>query len=387
MSKETFQQWFCLREERRNFQIDPVRDQEFLFGKREWEDQINSRLKRAELLGTPVRLLWWGQFGIGKTHRLRHTEYLVQKNGYRYHPCYVLASDLQEKTGFERLHYELVSSLGRDEMRKFVTSYLLKLRPTPPAGLPSLKEVAGNSADVEAALKSFGGDNDNLVLPAWRFLCGLELKGNDLALAGVTKPGLDSSHDFSAVLGALAKVVYLETGNELLYLIDEFENVERITNKTAFARWQESLRSMLDLNHISLVITVGSERFQDVPRLIIQPDIVRRIQKDNYLPMEAFKLLDAQTFVKGLLGQWVDPEKRTALEAEANLAGSVADYDPAFYPFTAGGFEKYCEFAVVDPRTAKPSEIISRLDNIAAEAYFRDRRLITKDHLIDMGIA
>lgn len=386
MTKPTFQEWFCLRDARRNFQIDPVRDQEFLFGKPEWEQEIDSRLKRAQLLGTPVRLLWWGQFGIGKTHRLRHTEYLVQKMGYQYYPCYVLASDLQEKTGFERLHYELVNSLGRDEMHELVSKYLLKLRNNTP-GVPSLKEICGNSADVESAIKSFGGDNEKLVLPAWRFLCGLSLKGTDLALANVTKDALDSSHEYSATLGALARIIQLETRKELLYLIDEFENVEKITNKTAFARWQESLRSMLDVTQISLVITVGSERFQDVPRLIIQSDIVRRIQKDNYVQMDAFKLPDAKSFVKGLLEKWIDPIKRSALEVSEKLPTTVPDYDPACYPFTAGGFEKYCEFAVVDPRTAKPSEIIARLDNIAAEAYFRDRRMITKDHLIEMGIA
>lgn len=387
MTKPTFPEWFCLGEPRRNFQIDPVRDQAFLFGKPEWEQEIDSRLKRAELLGTPVRLLWWGQFGIGKTHRLRHTEYLVQKNGYHYRPCYVAASDVQEKTGFEQLHIELVNSLDRDEMRKLVESYLLRIHPTPPPGVPTLKEVCRNSADVESALKSFGGSNANLVLPAWRFLCGRELKGNEAALAGVTKDQLDSSHEFSAVLGALARIIKLETGNELLYLVDEFENVERITNKTAFARWQESLRSMLDITDISLVITVGSERFQDVPRLIIQPDIVRRMQKDNYVQMEAFKLPDARSFLRGLLEQWIDPAKRTALENTEQFSKTVPDYDSQFYPFTVGGFEKYCEFAVVDPRTAKPSEIIAKLDKIAAEAYFQDRRLITKDHLVDMGIA
>ena len=211
-----FQEWFGLKENRRNFQIDPLRDQAFLFGKPEWEEEINSRLKRAQLLSTPVRLLWWGQFGIGKTHRLRHTEYLVQKYGYHYRPCYRLASDLQEKTGFERLHTELVNSLGREEMRLLVTSYLLKLRPTPPPGMPTLKEICGNAVDVEAALRSFGGDNENLVLPAWRFLCGLTLRGNDLALAGVTREALDSSHEYSAVLSALARIIQLETGQELL---------------------------------------------------------------------------------------------------------------------------------------------------------------------------
>ncbi|MEW5848021.1 MAG: hypothetical protein AB2A00_04375, partial [Myxococcota bacterium] len=181
--------------------------------------------------------------------------------------------------------------------------------------------------------------------------------------------------------------IQVETGKELLFLVDEFENVERITNKTAFARWNESLRSLLDVNHIGLVITVGSERFQDVPRLIIQSDIVRRIQRDNYVQMDAFKLPDAQSFVSGILQQWIDPAKRAALESSANLPSLAADYDPAYFPFTKGGFEKYCEFAVVDPRTAKPSEIISRLDKIAAEAYFKDRHLITKEHLTDVGIA
>jgi hypothetical protein len=386
MSKPTFQEWFCLRDGRKNFQIDPIRDQKFLFGQPQWEEEIKSRLKRAELLGTQVRLLWWGQYGIGKTHRLHHTQFLVQQNGFRYYPCYVIASDVQEKTGFERLHYELVNSLGREQMQKFVASYLLKLKNQTP-GVPTLREICGTAADVESALKNFGGDNENLVLPAWRFLCGLELKGNESLLAGVTKEQLDSSHEFAAVLGALAQVINIETKTELLYLVDEAENLLKITNKTAAARWQESLRAMLDVPGIGLVIAVGAERFQDVPPLLINADFVRRMQKDNYVHMEAYKLPDVTTFMKQLLSQWIDPAKRAGLEASENLAKSVADYDPAVYPFSAGAFDKYCEYAVVDPRTAKPSEIIVRLDRIAAEGYFRDRWLIDKNHLTDMGIA
>src|SRR5688572_7287567 len=98
MTKVTFQEWFCLRENRRNFQIDPVRDQEYLFGETGWAQDIDTRLKRAQLLGTPVRLVWWGQYGIGKTHRLRHTDYLVRTNAYTYFPCYAVASDIDEKS-------------------------------------------------------------------------------------------------------------------------------------------------------------------------------------------------------------------------------------------------------------------------------------------------
>lgn len=385
MSKPSFQEWFCLAEGRKNFQIDPVRDQEHLFGEPIWEEEINSRLRQSQLLSTPVRLVWWGQYGIGKTHRLHHTEFLIRKNGYSYLPVYTRATDIQEKTGFERLHYELVNALGREEMRKYVSSYLLKIRNGTPE-IPTLKEISGNSSDVEAALMSFGGDNDKLVLAAWRFLSGLKLKGTDLERANVTKDALDSSTEFSAVLSAFATILQVELDKELLFLIDEGENLQRITNKTAEARWNESLRAALDISNIGFVMAVGAERQDGIPKLVLQPDIVRRFQRDNYVHMEAYKPPVAKNFVKGMLSAWIDASKRAALEASDSFS-SLPDYNKDFYPFTVGGFEKFCEWAVVDQRTAKPSEIIGRLNNVAVGAYERDRRLINKDLLTEMGIA
>src|SRR6266404_4817714 len=148
MGKLSFSEWFCLKDGHKNFQIDPVRDQEFLFGEPEWEKDIDSRLKRSQLLGTPLRLVWWGQFGIGKTHRLRHTQHLIEKNNYRYFPRYVVAADIQEKTGFERLHFELVNSLGRDFMKGMVESFILKARTGTNPDMPSLDDICGTSTDV-----------------------------------------------------------------------------------------------------------------------------------------------------------------------------------------------------------------------------------------------
>jgi hypothetical protein len=387
MSKPTFQEWFCLRDSRKNFQIDPVRDQQHLFGEPVWEDEINSRLKQSQLLGTPVRLVWWGQYGIGKTHRLHHTQYLVGKKGYTYLPVYTKATDIQEKTGFERLHYELINSLGRDEMQKMVSSYFLKLKTGVPPNLPTLKEITANSNDVESALKSFGGDNDKLVLPAWRFLCGLKLKGTDLELANVTKDCLNSSAEFSAVISALATIIQLETQQEVLFLVDEAENLQKITNKTAEARWNESLRAVLDIANVGFVFAIGAERQDGMPKLILQPDIVRRVQRDNYVHMEAYKPPVAKSFVRGILGAWIDPNKKKHLEDAEGLPSSYPDYDSEVYPFTQGSFDKFCDWVVVDQRTAKPSEIIARLNNVAAEAYFHDKKVINKDLLTELGIA
>ncbi len=385
MSKPDFPTWFCLSGGRRNFQVDPVRDREFLFGEPTWEADIDSRLKRAQLLGEPLRLVWWGQYGIGKTHRLRHTEHLIAKKGYKYLPCYVVASDIQDKTGFDRLYYEMVNSLSKDRMRVVVSSYLLKLR-TAPESVPPLREVCRDIGDVEAAIRSFGGDNEQLVTPAWRFLSGLELKANDLALANVTKSSLGSSLEFTAALAAFATIVNLEMdGHELLFLIDECENIARVTNKAAENRWQESIKSLLDVRNISFVLTIGAERQGDLPKIILQPDIVRRIQKDNYVQMAAFTAPVAKSFIKSMLRQWIDSAKLAELHAAG--AFDKRDSDQDSFPFTKGAFEKFCDWTVVDPRAAKPSVIIDKLNNVAAEAYFRDERLITKDILTDLGIA
>ena len=64
----------------------------------------------------------------------------MKHNRYQYRSCYVVATDVQEKTGFERLHYELVNSLDRNEMRQLVGSYLLKVKTNTP-GIPSPKEI------------------------------------------------------------------------------------------------------------------------------------------------------------------------------------------------------------------------------------------------------
>jgi hypothetical protein len=384
MPTSEFSEWFSLAPDRRNFQIDPQRDKAFLFGEPTWEEEIDSRLRRAQLLGEPLRLVWWGQYGIGKTHRLHHTEHLVNTKGYKYLTSYVVASDIQDKTGFERLHYEMINSLGKDQMRQMVSQYLLKVQ-TDPGSVPAVRDICSGIGDVESALRSFGNYNEQLVLPGWRFLCGLELKGNDLALANVTKASLESSLDFAAVISAFATIIELESGRELLFLIDECENLSRVTNKSAENRWQETIRSLLDVRNVSLVFAVGAERQDNLPKIILQPDIVRRIQKDNYLQMAAFTGPVARHFLMGLLTQWIDKDRRAALESAGALSGN--DYTPESYPFTSTAFTKFCEWAVVDPRAAKPSVIIDKLNNVAAEAFFKKERLISLDVLADVGIA
>lgn len=386
MPTVSFQEWFCLKDTRKNFEIDPVHDQEYLFGEPDWEKQIDDTLHTAELLGVPVRLVWWGQYGIGKTHRLRHTEYLIHKRPYRYHPCYVVATDLQDKTGFERLHHELVNGLGRDRMREIVRKYLRDADDKVPGVMP-IQELCGPCTDVASALLSFGDRQEAHALSAWRFLCGLKLEPAERGLAGVTKSQLDTSIEFATVLLAFSTVIERQTGKQLLYLIDQGEGLQKVKKPPVVDAWVETLRAVLDVKSLGIIVAIGADRDEGMPEIILASEIVRRFQRDNYLQMEAYKPPQASQFVSNLLHHWVDQAKLTNLDATEQFGAKISDYSPDHYPFTKGAFEKFCEWATVDPRNAKPSEIVARLNNVTAQAYRKDRRIVTRDHLTELGIS
>jgi hypothetical protein len=382
-----FSDWFCLSKGRKNFQIDPNKDSEFLFGNPRDDEEIKSMLLRSQVLALPMRLVWWGQYGIGKTHRLRHTERIINENGYRFEPHYVLCGDINEKTGFERLHYQLVSVLDRETIRTLVTSYILKLR-TNTEGYVPLKDLCGTSADVMGALKAFGSDNEMLVKPSWNYLCGLPLDKGDVNSAGVTKPKLELTSDYAAVFNALATIIEKETGKQLFYLIDEGEKLTRIINKTAEASWNETLRAILDIQNLNIAITIGAEKLDQLPKLLMFPDIVRRIQKANYIQMEALKEAVAVNFVKDLLGKWIDPDLCRSVANTENFTNKYQGFKLEYYPFAdEGAFQMFIDNAIIDMRDAKPAVILFKLNTVAAEALFKERRLITKEHLTELGYA
>src|SRR5271169_5585587 len=140
MATRSLAQWFCLKEGRSNFEIRPERDQHFMFGNKKWRQDIQRELQRGLLLGNPVRLVWWGDYGIGKTQRLRYMEHLINTEFAQrtpsFYPIVVTTRDLQDKSGFEQLHYELVSRLRFGEMRTTVSNYAKKLWTGTPGPIP-----------------------------------------------------------------------------------------------------------------------------------------------------------------------------------------------------------------------------------------------------------
>jgi hypothetical protein len=353
-----------------------------MFGNAQWKTEIERSLDRALLLKRPVRLVWWGQYGIGKTHRIRYTINRIQSRDLAFYPVEVVARDLQDKSNFGLLHYYLVNNLDLDRVRPLVEQYLLKLRLKTPGPIPI--ETISVSQDVVNAFRILGGENPSLFNVAWRFLCGQNIKG-ETQLANVSKPQIDSSLDFASVLQVLATIIQVESGKQLIYFIDQVEALSKITNRNSEASWTESLRAVLDITNLSIVMALGAERQDGIPTIMLQPEIIRRFAQGNYVQMAAFEKPEAEKFILDLLETLIDPKRRDAL-VETEGLGKVGGYDSKCYPFTKSAFETFSRYFSDQPNIGKPSEILDKMDFVTSEAYLAGKRIVEKGYLNSLGI-
>jgi hypothetical protein len=378
-------EWFCLKPGKENFTIIPERDQAFLFGKAQWREQIENQLQFAIVLKEPVRLVWWGDFGIGKTQRLQYMRHVIQHENLPFFPIHVTCRDLTTKAGFGELHYDLVNNIGVAQVREMVASYKKKLESGHQEALP-FKDLSA-VLDVANAIERVGvkDPQDQLAHAAWKYLVGMELEDTEQPLANVTKPQLDSSIEFASVLKCLAWVVKVETGKQLLYLIDQMETLTNVTNRDFENSWVETLRAVLDVRELGIVCTIGAVRPELLPAIMNRPEILSRFKQDNYVRLVAYEQETAKDFLADLLGEWVEAAQRDDVIAKEGLV-STPGYNPATYPFTDQAFDSFCAYLTNDPRDAKPREILERLNRVAATACIRRARLITKDELVHQGI-
>ena len=103
-------------------------------------------------------------------------------------------------------------------------------------------------------------------------------------------------------------------------MVDQVEALSKITNKNAEARWVETLRAVLDVQNVSIVLALGASRLDGIPAIVYAAEIVRRFTVDKYIQMAAYETPEAEDFVKDLLTNLINADRREALEASEKLS-------------------------------------------------------------------
>ena len=77
---ETMRSWFGLRQDHRDFSIQTEGDRRLFFARHELDVELKRRLNRAFRTENPPKMVLYGDWGVGKTHTMRHLQYEIEQH-------------------------------------------------------------------------------------------------------------------------------------------------------------------------------------------------------------------------------------------------------------------------------------------------------------------
>jgi hypothetical protein len=382
----TLGSWFHLRSGRRSFKPDPLQDQSVMFCHQKVQEGIQLAVERAFATGESPKLLLWGDWGVGKTHTLRHLDYWLGTHEEDFPTMRVFADfgDVSKSSRFEVVHRDLLDGIGLDQAIRMAHLYIER-NGALLGGLEAIGVPPGIGQAFNKLLVATPGQAPpDVVVTAWNYLRGANVGRAGTAL-GLQDQIVDSK-DFYHTLAALGHVVEKVTGKKLLFLVDEASRLEAVGDALEVERHWINVNTLIfdqENRHFGFMYTVSGKSSDEIPRALFETQIEnrlgnRRIELLNLLPD------DVRQFVRGLVESFVD---RSAVEAEddAALCKDQA-YSWDTYPFTKEAFDVFIEYFQRTPENSKPRNIAEKLDEAAFYALKGQQRLISEQVLEKVGI-
>src|SRR5437016_471240 len=168
---ETMQSWYGLKEAHQDFTIETDADANLFFARHDLDEELQSMLRRSFRTGTPPKLVLYGEWGCGKTHTMRHMEYVIAKNAdFRATVVFVELPDIAAKSTYQVAHAAFLDALGLEKAREWVVKYQTN---HPTDARERIQEFT-QSGDVSAAFDNLIGRGDGSRI-AWDWLRGISL--------------------------------------------------------------------------------------------------------------------------------------------------------------------------------------------------------------------
>lgn len=367
MSKETFQDWFCLKN-RATFTIDPKvnpDDAKLYFGRNELRDRIRKQVSRAFIDPQVPKMMFYGAYGSGKTQTLYYVAWDMQANkpaSCKGQPHVVHADiEMQSKSTADSWHLQITEAL---EMGT-VQGWLQQLFNAVPNFDQEIAKLTPE-ANIQTALKQLRGGGD-LAFNAWRWITGQALAAKELQEIKVTRRlgdvGVGDLVAAMIALGNLARAV----GRELVFFMDEMENLINVKSGDAAESWHDYLRKLSDNANSSVGFVIGfkADTLDEAPRILVREDITSRIGKQNLIELPTLAApANVKTFVEDMLEHLIDEPQANALIKAESLPTKFKRF-----PFTDSAFDLMCDYACQDPHKSTPRNIIRTINECAIAAW------------------
>lgn len=371
-------EWYGLKDERKDFTIENAADGQLLFARANLDDQLQAILRKSFRTGNPPKLVLFGDWGYGKTHTLRHIEYVISSNADFAAQCvFVELPDITAKSTFQVAHAALLDALGLDRAKTWMLQYQTKHQ----SKAQGLIQGVTQSEDIAKAfltLISFG-ESGRI---CWDWLRGVSLSAADARSVGLA-PVLDQSNQLVAVLKMLGRLSLDIDKKVLVLMIDEAAKLNDVTNGDSIGHWRNAFKLLADkgTRELGVVISASFVDVDDMPKMLADEQIRSRFSPDHYIQLNSFGPDEAMDFVSALLVNWVDSSKRDALLNKFENEKDEEDVSETSFPFTLPGREKFIEYACRNGNITNPRDLQSTLDTILNGAIDGNRHILSSNYM------
>ncbi|MFC2171391.1 hypothetical protein ACFLU6_02015 [Acidobacteriota bacterium] len=394
---KTMKEWFFMREGFETFRLQPEKHSRYLFGEKDNQhrDRLLESLQEAAYSRDGHKAAVYGDYGRGKTHLCHNVIYEISKRALPFVPVYFKCGAFKKKEAFSSLFREMVFRHTSDQLNEVATEYEQRVRSGTAQGL---NEIVASEDISRVMSKGLTAPNPDAVKVSMRWLGG-EPKIDLTYLGGSLKPQLADPDDFGSVMRGLSHM-FLEVREQVpVYIIDEAERFENITDPDTFFGWLACIRELTELPNIGMIMMIGAKTRDELPTIFVQDEIIRRIGAANYVELQnpgqeairSFLLEQLQTSIrKGPVPEaQIEAVDSSALDDEVpqellDITGND-DMRLQMYPFAPDAFDEFVQQISIGERSNKPSEAQLRLQKSAQRAMRLNQRMITPDIVEAVG--
>lgn len=395
--EKTLASWFFLRPGITTFQLEPEQHPEFIFGTREREvrDHLLAEIEGASFGNAGYKAVIFGDYGRGKTRLCQNLRFEIQRAKLNITPIYVKCSSFTSKAPFHALFRELLMRHPTADIKRVAMEYA---RLVDAGTAQPLVEIVQDEDIAFVMSQGLAMINEEVVRTSMRWLSG-EAKVSMQPIRSAIKPQLTDSSEFGAVMRGLVHMIAAVDRRVLLYFVDEAERFENITNADAFAVWLVSLRELTEISGLGLMFFVGAMSRNNLPTLLLQEEIMRRIGTVNYVEYLPSSRDQLKSFLIELFGTCVrkgqipQPHREVASQEilESPIPedlGRITGNDHArleAYPFEPDALDAFVEELTVAQSANKPSETLKRLLKAAQRAIRKNRHTVDRSIVAEIS--